>query len=115
MSEHHRHTEFLKHCLSYDDSSDRHQMMDKLSRLQRDLHIVHRASWLVGVLIVLALVALVYPVILIQNFPYNLQRFVMDMIFALLIGLVISLVAFIALRMFYRRKLHHQREECRRL
>ena len=50
MDEHNKHTEFLRHCLKYDDSAQRHQMMEQLNRLERDLHIVQRASWLVAVL-----------------------------------------------------------------
>jgi hypothetical protein len=113
MNEQHKHTEFLKHCLRYDDSSQRHQMMEQLNRLQRDLYIVQRASWLVGVLIVLSLAILIYPVILIQNFPYNVQRFFTDMVFALLLGLLVSLIAFVVLHVIFRRKLHHQRDACR--
>ncbi len=113
MTEHHRHTEFLKHCLTYDDSCVRHQMREKLSRLQRDVYTIQRASWLMGVLIGLAVVGLAYPTILVQNFPYNLQQPIMNVIFGFFIGLVISLVTFMVLRMIFLRKLDHHREECR--
>jgi hypothetical protein len=113
MDEHIKHTEFLRHCLKYDDSSQRHQMMEQLNRLERDLHVVQRASWLVTVLIAFSLAVLAYAATLIRNVPANLQRSIMEMVFALLVGLVISLVAFMALRGFFRRKLDRQREACR--
>lgn len=113
MDEHRKHTEFLRHCLKYDDSSQRHQMMEQLNRLERDLRTVQRASWLVAVLIAFSLAILAYTVTLIRNFPADRQRSVMEIMFALLIGLVISLVAFMTLRFSFRRKLDRQRDACR--
>ncbi len=49
----------------------------------------------------LSLAVLIYPVILIQNFPYNVQRFFTDMVFALLLGLLVSLIAFVGLHLFF--------------
>lgn len=113
MSEHHQHTEFLKHCLRYDDSPERHAMMEKLVRLQHELRIVKRASWLMGILIVLAGVSLVYPAILIPIFPYDVQQRLMNIILALFAGLSICLLTFIALGIVLCAKLHCQREACR--
>lgn len=115
MSEHHRHTEFLKHCLRYDDSPEHQAMMEKLTRIQRELRIVQRASWLMGLLAALVVVSLTYPVILVHNFPYNMQRFIMNIFLALFMGLLISLVAFVGLEIILRKKMHRQREECRQL
>jgi uncharacterized membrane protein len=115
MSEHHRHTEFLKHCLRYDDSPEHQAMMEKLTRIQRELRIVQRASWLMGLLAALVVVSLTYPVILVHNFPYNMQRFIMNIFLALFMGLLISLVAFVGLGIILRKKMHRQREECRQL
>jgi hypothetical protein len=115
MNEHHKHTEFLKHCLRYDDSSKRQEMMEKLSRMQCELRVVQRASWLMGVFAALALISLVYPAILVQNFPYNLQRGVFNFIFALMAGMLISLIAFGVLGMVLRQRLHRQCEECHEL
>ncbi|MGC9942179.1 MAG: hypothetical protein ABSE48_10105 [Verrucomicrobiota bacterium] len=114
MSEHHKHAEFLKHCLRYDDSSKRQEMMEKLTRIQRELRVVRRASFLIGVLIAFAIVSLVYPAILVQNFPYNLRPSTMNFIFALIAGMLISLFAFAGLWLVLRKKLHRQCEECRR-
>jgi hypothetical protein len=115
MSEHHEHTEFLKHCLRYDDSPEHQAMMEKLTRLQREVRIVKHASWFLGVLIAFATVSLVYPTFLIQNFPYNVQRSIMNFVLALLTGLSISFLAFVTFGIVLYKKLHRQREECRQL
>jgi hypothetical protein len=115
MSEHHEHTEFLKHCLSYDDSPERNAMTENLCRLQRELRIVKRASWLVGLLIAVAGASLAYPAILVQTFPDNVQQPVMNIVLALFAGLSICLVTFIIQGVVLYMKLHRQREACRRL
>jgi hypothetical protein len=115
MGEHHEHTEFLKHCLRYDDSPERHAMMEKLTRLQRELRIVKRASLLLGGLIAVAGASLAFPAILDQNFPYNVPRFIMNIALALFAGLSICLLAFIMLGIVFYAKLHRQREACRQL
>jgi hypothetical protein len=113
MNEHHEHTEFLKHCLRYDDSPERHDMTEKLIRLQRELRVVKRASWLMGILIGIAFACLAYPAILIDNFPENMGRFFINIVLALFVGLSICLVAFILLGIFLYLKLHRQRGACR--
>ena len=115
MSEHHKHTEFLKHCLRYEDSPEHKAMMEKLSHIQRELRIVKRALWLLGVLIAFTFGCLAYPALLTHNFPYNVQGFLMNFIVALFAGLSISLVVFVALGIILCLKLHRQREACRQL
>jgi hypothetical protein len=113
MNEHHEHTEFLKHCLRYDDSPERHAMTEKLVRLQHELRVVKRACWLMGILIGVSCACLAYPAILVDNFPYNMERFTMNIVLALFAGLSICLVAFIMLGIFLYLKLHRQRGACR--
>lgn len=113
MSEHHEHTEFLKHCLRYDDGPERHAMMEKLTRLQRELRTVKRATWLMVILIAAAGASLFYPALLIQNFPYSVQRFIMNFVLALFVSLSICLVTFIVMELFLRRRLYRQRAACR--
>jgi hypothetical protein len=114
MSEH-KHTEFLRHCLLYDDSSERHHMEKNFTRLQRDLLSVQRAVWLMAILAALALAGMIYPAILLENFPYNTGRFIFHLLFALFVGSLICLATFMGLRMFYRRQLARQREQCHQL
>ena len=77
-------------------------MMKKLTHIQRELRIVQRASWLMGLLAVLAVVPLIDPAILVQNFSYNMQRFIINFVLALFMGLLISLVAFVGFGMVLR-------------
>jgi hypothetical protein len=113
MNEHHEHTEFLKHCLRYDDSPERHALTEKIVRLQHELRVVKRASWLMSLLIAINSATLAYPAILVDNFPYNMQRFTMNLVLALFVGLSICLVAFILLGIFLYLELHRQRGACR--
>lgn len=115
MSEHHEHTEFLKHCLRYDDSPERHAITEKLTRLQSELRSVKRASGLMGFLIMLAVTSFAYLGGLVPVFPYNMQRFVMNMLLGLFAGSSVCLFAFVVLGIFLFRKLHRQREAGRQL
>jgi hypothetical protein len=115
MSEHQKHTEFLKECLLYDDSCERRQLAAKLTGIQRDLRSVRRAVWLMAVLTALAVAGLGYGMVLVDNFPYNTPPFILNLICAVGLGALISLLAFTGLRMVYYQKLHQRREECRRL
>ena len=114
MSEH-KHTEFLKHCLRYDDSSHRHQLEKDLTRIQRDVHCVQRAVWLMGILAALALCGLMYPTILLNNFPHSSQHLIVSLVCALFFGSLISMAAFMVLGMIYRRQLRKQREACHQM
>lgn len=113
MSEHHEHTEFLKHCLRYDDSPERHAMTENLNRLQRELRVVRRAAWLMGNMIAIAGACLAYPAILVDNFPDNMERSFANMVVALFAGLSICLLVFIILGISLYLKLHRQRGACR--
>jgi hypothetical protein len=88
-------------------------MTEKLCRLQRELRVVQRAAWLLGLLIAVAGASLTFPAILVQNFSYSGQEPVMNIVLALFAGLSICLVAFIILGIFLYVKLHREREACR--
>ena len=116
MSEHHDHTEFLKHCLRYDDSPERHAMTEKLCRLQCELRAVQRASILMGALIVLAGASLAWPgKIVVQNFSDDMQGFIMNIVLALFAGSSFCLLTFVILAVVLYKKMHRQREACRQL
>jgi hypothetical protein len=113
MSDHkHTHTELLKHCLRYDDSSQRHELEKDLTRMQREVHCVQKAVWLMGILAALAVAGLAYPTLLLKDLPHSTQRLIMSLMFALFLGSLISLGAFLVLGVVYRRKLRKQREVC---
>ena len=115
MSEHEKHTEFLRQCVLYDESARRRKLVENISQLQRDMRCVRRAVWLMAILTAAIMAGLGYGIILGDNFPYNLPQFITNLICALGMGSLISLVAFAGLGMVFRMRLDQQREKCRQL
>src|ERR1035438_708043 len=113
MSEHQKHTEFLRHCLRYGESTEHQKLEEGITRVQRDARCVRRAVWLMAILIALVVAGLGYGTVLVANFPYNAPQFIVNLIYALGLGSLISLVVFAGLGMVYRWKLDQRREECR--
>jgi predicted RND superfamily exporter protein len=115
MSEHQIHTEFLRHCLRYGES-DEHQALDKrITQIQRDERCVQRAVWLMAVFTALAVAVLGFPAILVENFPYNVPQFTLNLVCALGLASLVCLLVFVGLGMVYRNKLNQRREESRLL
>jgi hypothetical protein len=115
MSEHQKHTEFLRHCLRYGDSAEHQALEEEITQIQRDERCVQRAVWLMAVLTALAVAGLGYPVILVENFSYNMPQFTLNLVCALGVASLICLLVFAGLGMVYRKKLDQRREECRQL
>lgn len=115
MSDHKKHTEFLRECIRYDGSARRQELMNEIVRIQGTARSVWRAAWLMAMLAVLAVAALGYGMILVASFPYNAPRSIVDLIYAVGLGSLISLLAFAVLGMIYRWRLDQKREECRQI
>src|ERR1017187_5559189 len=115
MSEHQRETAFLRQCILYDESARRQELEEGITQIQRDARCVRRAVWLMAVLMLLAMVGLGYAAVFLNNFPYNTSKHIINIICALGVGSLISLLAFVGLGMVYRKKLDQRREECRQL
>jgi hypothetical protein len=115
MSEHQRETEFLRHCISYDESPERQKLDQRLTQIERDERCVRRAVWLMSLLAALAVACLGYGSILFENFPHNTSHLLIKIILAMGLASSICLVAFASIRMVYRLKLDQRREECRQL
>jgi hypothetical protein len=115
MSDHQKHTEFLRECIRYDESARRQELMEEIVRLQRDARCVRRAMWLMAILIALAAFGFGYGVVLVRNFPYNLPQFIINTYSVLVSSCLICLLAFAGLGMVYRMKLDRRREECRQI
>jgi hypothetical protein len=113
MSERHKHTEFLKHCLGYDDSSDRHALHHKLCRIQHDMRIVKRAILLLALVFALAVAGLTGLAIFLKASPTGGQKLIVNLLYALVAGSMLSIAVFLGLWILYRRKLHWWREESR--
>jgi hypothetical protein len=115
MSEHQKHTEFLRHCLRYGEGTE-HQALDKkITQIQRDEHCVQRAAWLMAILTALAVAGLGYPVILVESFPYNVPQLTLNLVCVLGVASLICLLAFMGLGVAYRNQLNQRREESRQL
>jgi hypothetical protein len=115
MSDHQKHTEFLAECIRYDESARRQELMSEIIRIQRDARCVRRAVWLMAMVAALALFGLGYGTILVDHFPYNLPPFFVNLLWALALGALISLLAFMGLGMVFRWQLDRRREECRQI
>jgi uncharacterized membrane protein YjfL (UPF0719 family) len=115
MSEHQKHTEFLRYCLRYGESAEHQALEKEITRIQRDERCVQRAVWLMAILTALALAILGYPVILVESFPDNVSQFTLNLVCVLGMASLICLLVFVSLGMVYRRKLDQRREECRQL
>jgi len=110
MSEHQRQTAFLRHCLRHDDSAEHEALDKKITKLQREDRCVRQAVWLMAVLTALAVACLGYAAVLVANFQ-TLR--IVQVISALGLASLISLVFFVGLRITYRLKLDRRREEYR--
>jgi hypothetical protein len=99
--------------LLYDESAGRQELEEEIAKIHRNERCVQRAEGLMAVLSMLAVAGLVYPSILLENFPYNAPPLIMHLIYALGAGTLISLLAFAGLGMVYRKKLDRREEACR--
>ena len=102
MSEHQKHTEFLRHCLRYDESIEHQELEEGITQVQRDARCVRRAVWLMAILTALVVAGLGYGTVLVANFPYNAPQFIVNLIYAVGLGSLISLLVFVGLGMGYR-------------
>jgi len=115
MSDHQIETAFRRHCLSYDESPRLQELEARITQIQRDGHCVHRAVWLMALLVALSAATLGYGAALGDNFPYNTSPFITNVICALGVGSLISLLVFVGLRIICHKKLDQRREECRQV
>jgi len=119
MSADQRETEFLKQCIRYDDTEERHRLEERITQIQRDERIVRRAVWLMALLIALAMAGLSYAAIFMMDYPLDLSewtgRLLVKLLCALGGGSVICLFVFLGLGAVYRKELDRRREDCRRL
>jgi len=115
MSDHQKHTEFLRHCIRYDGSARRQELMEEIVRIQCDARCVRRAVWLMAISAALAAFGLGYGVILVDNFPNNVPQFIINTFGVLAVSWLICILAFAGLGMVYRWKLDRRREECRQI
>jgi len=119
MNDHQRETDFLRKCIRYDDTEERHRLEERITQIQRDGCIVKRATWLMALLTALAGAGLGYVSILMADYPLNLSQLATQVFFKSLcvlgVGSLISLFGFMCVGVSLRNELDHRREDCRRL
>ena len=118
MSQRERETEFLRQCLSYDDSAERHKLEQSIDQAQRNERCVPRAIGLMAVLTLIGMAGLCYAAIFLDSNQNILQLItppIIKLSFALGFGSLVCFLAFVGLSMLYRRELEKRWEECRRL
>ena len=118
MTEHQKQTAFLRQCLLYDDSDERHRLEETIAQLQRNERCVRRASWLMVLLTALAIAGLCYSTVFLADDFQRMSGFMTKLITkvfcALALGSLVCMVAFTGLGVVYRKELDQWREECRK-
>jgi hypothetical protein len=104
-------TEFLQQCMLYNESIGR-QELEEMTQIQRNARCVQRATWLMAVLTALVVAGLYYPGFLLENLLDTAPQFIVNIICALGVGSLVSLLAFAGLGMVYRKKLDKRRRQC---
>ncbi|HXJ57140.1 MAG TPA: hypothetical protein VNU68_10785 [Verrucomicrobiae bacterium] len=119
MSDHQRETAFLRQCIRYDDTEERHRLEERITQIQQDERIVRRAIWLVGLLAALAMAGLGYAAVFMADYPLNLPQLTTRLLIKALCVLgaasLICLFGFLILGVIFRKELDQRREDCRRL
>ena len=115
MSEREKDTTFLRQCIVYEDSAERHKLEESITQLQRNGRCMRRAIGLMAMLVALATAGLSCSAVLLADYPQNMTQFINKVFCALGLGSLICLMAFAGLAAVYRTELDQCREECRRL
>jgi hypothetical protein len=119
MSEHEKDIRFLRQCILYDESAERHKLEESITQLQRKERCVRRAVALMALLVGLALAGVCYSAVCLADYPQNMTQFMMlfvsKVFCALGLGSLMCLLAFAGLGAIYRKELDQRLEECRRV
>ncbi len=119
MSDHQRETAFLRRCIGYDDTEERHRLEERITQIQRDERTVRRAVWLMALLAALAMAGLGYAAVFMAEYPLNVSqltgRYLIKALCVLGGGSLICLFGFLGLGVVFRKELDQRREDCRRL
>jgi len=115
MTNRERETEFLRHCIGYDDTEARHDLEAKITQAERDERCVRRAVWLAVLLTAIGIAGLCYAAIFVADFPYSSDQRLVKTFGALGLGSLICLPGLLGYWGFCRKELNRRREECRRL
>jgi hypothetical protein len=115
MSEHHKHTVFLKRLIHCEETEECRQLEARLGQAEREEHVVRCAITLMAFLTGLSVAGLAYAAVLLPDFPYNKSQFVLRLFLAFGLASLICLVTFAGLWVRCRRILNQLHDECREL
>lgn len=115
MSEHQKHTEFLRRIIGYADTEEHRELEKRIVQVQREEHCVRRVIWAAAMFTLAAMVGLAYVAILEENFPYNQSQLVVKIFCDLTLASLICMAGFTVLLIVYRQRLNRLRDECRGL
>jgi hypothetical protein len=119
MSEHERETEFLKHCLLYDQRAERHKLHERIMQVQRDERCVQRGVWWMGLLAMVTGAGLCYATLLMPEHPATVapmtRRLVTQTFCVVGLASLICMLVFRIMVAFYRHELRELREQARRM
>jgi hypothetical protein len=119
MSDNERETDFLGHCLLYDDSGDGHELQQRITQVKREERCVRRAlKWLL-VAALLAFSGLCYSMLFMPEHPGTVspitRQVITNTLFVIGLGSLICMLGFRILVFIYRRELAKRREQCRQM
>src|ERR1041385_2644263 len=99
MTEHQKETAFLRYVMAFDDTAERRELEERVMRVERDGRCVQRAALLMALISALVATALVYGVILQDNFFHTGSQLIINLLCGVGLASLISLVVFIGLSM----------------
>src|SRR5678815_1045230 len=105
MNDRQSQTEFLRQCLLYDASSERHQLVEVVGNVKRKERCVRRAVWLMVLVAALACAGLAYSAVFLEDFPRDMPgfktRFITKLFSVLVLASLICIPAFLVLELIY--------------
>jgi hypothetical protein len=119
MNDRHRETAFLRQCLVYDETGERHRLEERITQLHRNETCVRRAAWLMVFLTTLAITGIAYTLVLIAEYPLDVTQlsgfYFVKAMCVLGVSSLACLLGYFVLGMSYRKELEQRRQDCRRL
>ena len=91
MSEHQKHSAFLKSLLTCDDNAEHQCLQERIARAERDEHCIGCACRLVGLIALLALAGLGYCAVLLPEFFHKARHFYVQFFSALALASALCL------------------------
>ncbi|HWV98985.1 MAG TPA: hypothetical protein VNZ64_04755 [Candidatus Acidoferrum sp.] len=119
MGDYQKEAAFLRQCLHYDDTAERHKLVESITQLQGNERCVRRALWLMILLGALAVAGLGYSAVFLGDYPQELvgsmTQFITQLFCVLGLASMICMPVFLGLGAIYRKEMNQRLDECRQL